>query len=390
MSALPKNKAYFLYTPRTGMKKFFRTAFQAITVLTLLCLIPNLFIYKVSPAAFWPMGILGIGFLYMYCSLLICFIVSLFLFRKWSVFLLILLIIPVTVLKNVFGTEKPRAFLQAKPGSKSIRVMQWNCQGLRGISDYYPKDRWERKQVTNFLQQYKPDIICIQDFSEVEGKDIFSNIALMRDTLNYPYFIFSKHYYYSKSWGNTRIGIAIFSKYPIADSGIIAYPGKQFPESILWVDLQVADKRFRVGTTHFQSMYLHSYLGEEPLDSCHWEDSTAILHASFVGKLKYFQPYHVTQAAAVKSFVDTCHIPLVFTGDLNSVPSSYVYKQVRGKLSDAWLEKNIGLGRTYHSWQPALRIDYIFHNTAIRNIQTSLFRTSFSDHDPLLMDFEIK
>ena len=48
------------------------------------------------------------------------------------------------------------------------------------------------------------------------------------------------------------------------------------------------------------------------------------------------------------------------TGDLNDVPNSYTYFKVRGVFKDAFLEKGYGIGRTFRSLSPTLRIDYIF------------------------------
>ena len=152
--------------------------------------------------------------------------------------------------------------------------------------------------------------------------------------------------------------------------------------------VKIGDKICRVATTHLQSMHL-TRATNIPIGQELWQDSMVINHGNMIEKLKYFQPYHAMQANYLRSFLDTCKMPLIFTADLNSVPSSYVYKKVRGNLADAFLAKGLGFGRSYHSLQPALRIDYIFYNGAINNVQTSLFHTTFSDHDPVLMDFYI-
>jgi endonuclease/exonuclease/phosphatase family metal-dependent hydrolase len=371
------------------MNKNIRTAFYVLVVLVVLLFLPALFVYQLSPRQFWLMGILSIGFPYLFVALLLFFVTAIFISRKIAAFLLLLLLLAIPVMRNVIRPQRPTIFVQNRQPSV-IRIMQWNCQGLPGIVDGWHVGKAERKLAFDFINQYQPDIICIQDFGNTTGKGLRSNIELLTDSLRYPHHIFNRHFFGPRDWGDTWTGIAIFSRLPIVQSGTINYPGKKFPETILWLDVKVGSKTVRVATTHFQSMYLHSTALSEPLDSCFWEDSLAILHGSFVEKLKHFQPYHVRQAETLGAFIDTSALPLVLTGDLNSVPSSFVYKKVKGDLTDAYLEKNTGPGRTYHSWQPALRIDYIFHNAAIRNLQTGLFKRQFSDHDPLLMDFEIK
>jgi endonuclease/exonuclease/phosphatase family metal-dependent hydrolase len=90
----------------------------------------------------------------------------------------------------------------------------------------------------------------------------------------------------------------------------------------------------------------------------------------------------------LKKFLDSCNSPLIFTGDLNSVPSSWVYKRVKDSgLKDAFQDNGFGFGRTYHSIQPALRIDYIFYNHFIKASATHFFKPVFPTTTRLLWIF---
>jgi endonuclease/exonuclease/phosphatase family metal-dependent hydrolase len=363
------------------------SALPALTVICILLYLPACLVYAVSPGKWWPMGLLSIGFFYIWFALLLLLIVWLFRNKKTALLLFVLAAAGLPVIKNVVAIHSPATFTQTKK-REYIRIMQWNCNGLQGFLPYAPDQSTERFKIVGFIKKYQPDIICIQDFSETTANGVRSNICLVRDTLGFPYFIYSKHYQSTYSWGGDCIGIAIFSKYPLTDSGRISYPAKKHPETILWANVKIGDKICRVATTHLQSMHL-TRATDIPLGQGLWQDSMVINHGNMIEKLKYFQPYHAMQANYLRSFLDTCKMPLIFTADLNSVPSSYVYKKVRGNLADAFLAKSFGFGRSYHSLQPALRIDYIFYNGAINNVQTSLFHTTFSDHDPVLMDFYI-
>jgi endonuclease/exonuclease/phosphatase family metal-dependent hydrolase len=367
-------------------KKLVVPAIKAATILLLFFYIPALFVYLISPKQWWPIGILSIGFPYLWLTLLVVVAGWLFFRRKTGVLLLLLLIAGLPVMKQVFAFNSQRPFVLLKP-AKDIRIMQWNCRSLPGFKqDPFFKDR---NKAVNFIKKYQPDIICIQDFSEVIAKNVYSNIHLMQDTLAYKYHLYTQHYKSDNVGWKDGVGIAIFSKYPITDSGRLYYPGKINPESILWASFNIGGKPFRVATTHFQSMHL-TRTRTMPLDKDLWEDSLTIIYGSTIEKLRYFQNYHTTQANYLRSFLDTCSGPLLFTGDLNSVPSSFAYKISKGQLTDAYLENCSGFGRTYDSRQPALRIDYIFYNQLVKAHQMKLFRTTFSDHDPLIMDYSIR
>lgn len=369
--------------------KWLVVSFKAITVLFLFFYLPACFVYLVSPAQWWPMGILAIGFPYMWLFLIVLCLCWLFISRRSAVILAMLLAAGLPVMRNVFAMHPNKLFELAKAGG-AVRLMQWNCNGLQGHLDYSQELINERYKAVSFIRQYNPAIICIQDFANTEAEHVRKNIALLRDTLGYRYFIYTQHYK-TVAWNyHEGIGIAIFSKYPITDSGKLFYPHKKIPESIIWASIRVGNKVVRVVTTHLQSMHLERSV-DKRVETDLREDSAVIVSTSILKKLRYFQAYHAGEAIFLRNFLDSCRGPLVFTGDLNSVPSSFVYNKIKGKdLQDGFLENGFGFGKTYHSVQPAIRIDYILHNKAIRCLQSSVFSTTFSDHDPVLMDFIVQ
>lgn len=371
------------------MQKIRKAAFKSLGILTILLYLPACLIYIISASNWWVMGILGIGFPYLWLALCIFFIVSLW--QNWRVpfFIFTLLLCGWPIMRNVLALNKPRGFeVTKKPGS--LRVMQLNCQGFQGEYKGFHHLLEERGKAVAFLRQYQPDIICLQEFSTSAGPEFYSNIALLKDTLGYRYYTFRPYYHYERPWASNWIGNAIFSKYPIADSGSLVYPGKKFPEDILWAGIAYNGRNVRVAATHLESFHLTHVRDNEPVAEHYWEDSLVIFQGSYLQKLRYFQPYHVQQAAFLRSFLDTCQGPLILGGDLNSVPSSYVYNKIRGPLRDAFLDKGTGFGRSFHSWQPALRIDYLFYNHQLRLLQHGLFRITFSDHDAEMIDVEYR
>ncbi|RYD91940.1 MAG: hypothetical protein EOP50_13465 [Sphingobacteriales bacterium] len=92
----------------------------------------------------------------------------------------------------------------------------------------------------------------------------------------------------------------------------------------------------------------------------------------------------------MRTELDRCNYPFVFTADLNDVPNSYAYHTVRGPLQDAFLEKGFGIGRTYNALAPTLRIDYIFTTDDFRVRQFQRVARDLSDHYMLVADLEWK
>jgi endonuclease/exonuclease/phosphatase family metal-dependent hydrolase len=66
------------------------------------------------------------------------------------------------------------------------------------------------------------------------------------------------------------------------------------------------------------------------------------------------------QADIVRKFADASPYPTLLCGDFNDVPNSYAYWHIKGNMQDAFLAKAVGIGRTFNSLSPTLRIDYLF------------------------------
>ncbi|MBZ0097799.1 MAG: endonuclease/exonuclease/phosphatase family protein, partial [Taibaiella sp.] len=96
------------------------------------------------------------------------------------------------------------------------------------------------------------------------------------------------------------------------------------------------------------------------------------------------------EVKVAKSVIDASPYPVVICGDLNDLPGSYTYTQMREGLNDAFLQRGRGLGRTYSRLSPTLRIDYIFYAPASFGcIGYKSPYTSLSDHNPVITNLEI-
>ena len=92
------------------------------------------------------------------------------------------------------------------------------------------------------------------------------------------------------------------------------------------------------------------------------------------------------QADQVRPWLDSCPHPLLFGGDLNDVPGSYAYWQLRGNRNDAFIEKGFGIGRTFMDLAPTLRIDHLFTSQRFEVAQCEVVYSSLSDHLPVITD----
>jgi endonuclease/exonuclease/phosphatase family metal-dependent hydrolase len=95
------------------------------------------------------------------------------------------------------------------------------------------------------------------------------------------------------------------------------------------------------------------------------------------------------QAEMLNKKIKESPFPVIVCGDFNDVPNSYSYFTVKGDLQDAFLKKGSGIGRTFRSISPTLRIDYILADKKFKVIQFSKLKVPYSDHYPIVADFDI-
>ena len=89
--------------------------------------------------------------------------------------------------------------------------------------------------------------------------------------------------------------------------------------------------------------------------------------------------------------------PFIFTGDLNATDGSYTIQAVDKVLIDAgpkhdqntWTTKPFSY-QGFEEDQLNWRLDYAFTNDQIRGLTSRTINTDYSDHLPLLVEFEVK
>jgi endonuclease/exonuclease/phosphatase family metal-dependent hydrolase len=360
-----------------------------ITIASVLCTIPAVAGWYFSPLLWWPLGVCSIAFAYVWPALLLLLF---WWFKKnsWVTGVLLLLLIagwqPAAA---TYSLGMNRDFEITKKPS-ALRVMQWNCMDFAVNYKGHPVQQENRRKISSFIQQYSPDILCIQDFSEIIGKHHYSNFSFLRDSLGYKHLLFAEHSNLIEKYGKVYSGTLIASKLPFVQTGAIPFEGRNLPESITWADILFQGENIRIVSTHFRSMHIFSHkdFNRNSLPYYHLEDSAIILSSNILKKIKFFQHEHAVQAQQLRNFLDTSGAPVILGADMNTVPASYIYKKVKGSLNDGFTGSRTGLGATYNYLLPNLRIDYLLNDGRLAALQWKHFNEGFFDHDHLMADYE--
>lgn len=351
-----------------------------VFVFLLACLAPYL-----NPTQWWFVSFLGLAFPFFLLVVLFFLVWWFFVKRKFAWISGIALIIGIKSTMLFFSFHFSHSFRQKKD-PRSIRVATWNVARFLEMKRNNNKGSQTRLKMLDLIKQQNADILCLQEFFHSDNPDWYANLDYIRDKLNYPYYYFSRdddgylHYY----------GSIIFSRYPIVDSGLIRYPRPTLPDGLVHADIRVNNRIIRIYTTHLQSLQF----GQEDYQKINEikEASDSLLHNSrtIVSKLKRGIVHRSIQVDIIDEVLGDSPYPVLFCVDLNDVPNSYAYYKVRGEMQDAFLKKGTGIGRTFSSLSPTLRIDYIFADEHFKIQQFKRVLKKYSDHYMLVADVELR
>ncbi len=337
----------------------------------------------IDPTVIYGATYFALGFPVFFTAMIIWCIIALYLFPKKGWIFLLLLLPAEKNIRTGFGFSSKKAFNYTKPNDH-LRILSWNVnEFIHGRSSDI---NWKNKQdqMVQFIKQSDADVLCFQDFVPVPYTTNGTLIDYITDSLKYPYHFFSRDGGYH--------GTIIFSRSPITETGRVKYKEKAYPESLAYATISFRGKQMRVYNTHLQSMYLHkSVISAGNTRNLQYvkEDTGFLFHSNRIERLEYFDRIHTSQARTIKATMNESRVPYIFCADLNAVPASYVYGMLQKNLKDAFIEQGSGLGGTYLSSIPTLRIDVLLTSKQFNTSQYYSPALKLSDHYPILADLNL-
>lgn len=341
-----------------------------------------------NPYKWWPLAITGIFFPFLAIAAFFFFLFWLPIRPRKAGFSLIAILISIPNIILTFGSPFSLSFKQAKEKG-DLRILTWNT----GLMNYTAPDNntaiRNNGVIFRKLKEADADIVCLQEFftAVAPGND-FNYIEFIAKTMNYPYHYFS--FDVPKFGGNAYFGSIIFSRYAIADTQELQYP-KPFYGSIIKAGVIISGDTIDVITTRLQSVHFERNEYVQLNNIISGTDSGFTGTRNIINKLQLGYKRRIEQVKLLNEVIGKSTHPLLFTGDLNDVPVSYTYAEVRNELNDAWIKKGSGFGRTFAYISPTLRIDQIFFNDHFRARQVNrIFGEGVTDHYALVADLVLK
>ena len=347
------------------------------------------------PQQWWFTGFFSLFLPYLFLLMIFFLLLWIFIKPRWSIFSLIIISFGAFKLSANYSFNFSDRFNQKNQGA--IRVMSWNIRHFIPFNEikFKPNKEEQTKKIFEKIQQYKPDVICLQEFVSIPSFGDGDPINYIKERLGYKYVQFEGE----DIFGNKhRSGNAIFSRFPILNSGVIKFPLdiKGQTENMVYADLLLGTDTIRVYSVHLKSFGFGEREYKAIEEAKNESEYNIGESKNVLRKMRNTFRWHGLQSDFVKNNIEDSPFPFILTGDLNDVPTSYAYKTIKGDLQDVFIEKGSGLGATFISATssflrilPTLRIDYIFADQSFETLQFHKGGERISDHLFLLADFNL-
>lgn len=238
--------------------------------------------------------------------------------------------------------------------SNGLSVMNYNVR-LFNLYDWIPEDNVETR-IVDLIQNEQPDVISFQEYHPHDNVNLVS----------YPY------KYEKLSGERIKYGQAIFSKYPIINTGSVDFPNTA--NNAIYADLVKGGDTIRIYNVHLQSSGINTKVDE--LD----KEASERLFNRVVETFKVQEE----QADMFVVHKESSPYKMIVCGDFNNTSYSYVYRKIKGDLVDSFEEAGSGFGRTFDFKYFPVRIDFILADKAFKHHGFKSFDNRLSDHFPIL------
>ena len=243
--------------------------------------------------------------------------------------------------------------------SDDISVMNYNVR-LFNVFKWIPENGIEKK-IVEFIREKQPDIVSIQEYRRDKKID-FSGY----------------HKFEVISGDRVKNGQAILSKFPIINSGSIKFPGTF--NNAIFVDVVKGNDTIRVYNVHLQSMKIDA-------------NGDGLIKETSENLFRQVRKTFTLQQSQTELFLrhkNDCKYKMIVCGDFNNTAYSYIYKEIKGDMQDAFVEAGNGFGKSYNLKFFPLRIDFILVDEAFEINSFKTFDILLSDHFPIMTRVKVK
>ncbi|EGV44381.2 endonuclease [Bizionia argentinensis JUB59] len=258
-----------------------------------------------------------------------------------------------------FGSLYKFSSIEEIEHDNELKVMNYNVR-LFNVYDWISDNEIQDKMLS-LIKRKAPDVLSIQEYHPHPKVDLS----------------FFKYKFEKLSGNKVQYGQVILSQYPIINSGSIEFPDTD--NNAIFADIVKANDTIRIYNIHLQSLKI-----DTNIDNLNQEDSERLL--------KQTKKTFVKQQFQTELFLKhkkASPYKMIITGDFNNTAFSYVYKELKGDLNDAFIQAGNGFGRTYDFKFFPIRIDFILSDPSFEITNFKTIDDKHSDHYPIMATLKL-
>ncbi len=365
------------------MKNFLRSAWSISCVVLLVLFIISCFSSFIPPLSFSYITLFALAFPYLFLLILIAAIINFYAKRRLAIIMLVCMPPGFFNLSNTVAFNFPWKFSDEKDNT-TLRIMTWNVEDFVDLS----QTSAIRSEMLNVISKKKSDILCVQEYTNVEGGRWRVSVRKELDSLGYKYHFFSNDNISSNNYDKlVSRGSAIFSKLPFTDSGRIGIRKDGVQENLIYINTKFNNRLLRIYTAHLASfqLYIDTNNVKKDVYRITYDRKRVIQY-----KLREVEQLHQKEAEIIEDKISSAVFPAVYCGDMNAVPCTYTYRLIKNDFQDAYLKKGSGIGATFYKILPTLRIDYCLVDKRFKVTNCTVIKQKLSDHYPVVTDLKWK
>lgn len=301
------------------------------------------------PKSFATLSVLSLGVPLLILLNILFFIYWVLQVKKQMLLSLVVLILGWSYLSSMYKFSSSKKV----ENENNISVMSYNVR-LFNIFEWLP-NKTVKADITELIKKEQPDILCLQEYRTKDPIEL------------------NGYYGYNTTFNNAvKRGQALFSKFPIINSGSLEFSGTS--NNVIFADIVKAKDTIRIYNVHLQSSGVST-----DVEKLKKETSGQL----FKQVSKTFKAQQ-TQVELFLKHKSKCPYKTIVMGDFNNTAYSYIYKEIKGDdLVDTFEEAGNGFGKTYDFKFFPLRIDFILVDERFTVNGFKTFDNKLSDHYPI-------
>ncbi|MCM1078473.1 MAG: endonuclease/exonuclease/phosphatase family protein [Bacteroidales bacterium] len=261
----------------------------------------------------------------------------------------------------------------------AIKVMSFNVFAFNneGITEGEPNP------ILEYITQSGADIVCIQEFTDIRGQDSLwhemNRIYQHNDTVR------------GNSAGSGSV--ALYSKFPIKAKEKLPIKSANNLAGVFTIDIDGRD--VKVINAHLETVGFSMEDKNKFSQMVHGDTDRGEIKKdskTLLSKLAESAVKRASQARTIDEYVKAnSNTPVIFCGDINDHPLSYVHNTIAENLKDCYRETGHWAGYSMHYYSMHVRIDNIMCSDHW-NIYDCIVDRSVtqSDHYPIFSHIKLK